>query len=1134
MSADFATFLPVIKAIVLKFKQFLNDSKMMNQIDDELNLIFEKYENTGLYDYLNDICENDFLDEYISLCLNASEYKYDQIADKIVSDTEWSSNKKSVVKAFLIDLANRILTAQVEFQLNKNEKIEIKAIERALSNGLHNLFNGPLNVTSDNVADVVAVFDMLIDNGNFALLWKLLNTFQNKADFQDLFQYYKVICSYYSGLSNFEWELKIYFSIENRLYDNSTLQLLIENNECELLQLYKKYASGTIEKLIDVVLSKNPWGKIVFHTNDEKSIYNFESYLINSIHIYLLNYFSSNLDTVHYCRSVLDSIEKTHYVNRLLIAFVKILIHSDNMPCEIEMCCGPLKRKYEEMYWYCECVNKKYSTDRICDTVPSYLVESYWIKRLIYQIMILDKESAIPVNDILAFCIKHKDEALCNSLLGTFNNDDFIAFIKSNRILLETFSRTYIMYIHCLFENKMYDDLTCELDNYQKYDSQLEYKLLRIATKKRRNQDIDNDIKELSVTISKKDFIAINPVLLVEVSINIKRYELLYAMDWSIVSNDLFVNHIVVSLINEKEIDQNILKDILLPFFRENQDNDFIVFCLGLVYYRLGDFITAEKYLSRSFALRHDYQYAIYYLQAAFTNSNYSFNDAIAFCESTPNYFCQYLAAHYYQHNGEYEKAYQLCINSVLLETANQPAIGILALLTTEIKHKLDCDFVSENTYVILKDVQTKKRINVCIYKRNDIVANCKSVTFGNCWHCFIDDSSIEQLLFLCPNDETTFKDKKCVVEKICDLSKFYFEFSISVLKERGEVKVFSGEVNDLVTSLVKMTNNVGLRTKKNTEYYYEKASMLPIGFLAKSNGKTFIETYCYLQSNREQPLPNNIVALEADKYVLSPEVCIVLSQLGIDPSILKGKAMLSKLAYNRLKSAAVTLRNDELLPNDAGFLSSDGKKTTFIEKNKVSRSNNSAFLTHLISFLDEIEKVEDIPPQNELDLVIDQIGGDIEGATLRVAKKYSIPICEENLFVRNIGSSVFDLKTFGVLQIVLNLSFSCTELIGMLGYLRAKNYCSYINNQVLDYFDIRLKTNENDDKVVKNFFENDGDDIALAKRHHFLLYYCMKNYQKENKIKRILCDVVFEFFKKDYPEKYNEIVNSILAKYKQ
>ena len=106
----------VINKVITLLKGFLKESNLQNKLSEELNALFQEYTEKGLYNYIEDIAEDNLIDDIIAIYINSPihdltdyirfkllSYKYDNVKVVIIGQDPYHQPNQAHGLSFSVE-----------------------------------------------------------------------------------------------------------------------------------------------------------------------------------------------------------------------------------------------------------------------------------------------------------------------------------------------------------------------------------------------------------------------------------------------------------------------------------------------------------------------------------------------------------------------------------------------------------------------------------------------------------------------------------------------------------------------------------------------------------------------------------------------------------------------------------------------------------------------------------------------------------------------------------------------------------------------------------------------------------------------------------------------------------------------
>ena len=121
-----------LKSALERFKVQTNE---ICYICSEADNVFSYYMENGLYDKIDNVCENDLFDEVINFALNGSEYNVDKYLNQLLDEEkEYIDSDRKVIICFFHKIYDIIIDAQIKYGIkDPDNKVISKQIQQIKS-----------------------------------------------------------------------------------------------------------------------------------------------------------------------------------------------------------------------------------------------------------------------------------------------------------------------------------------------------------------------------------------------------------------------------------------------------------------------------------------------------------------------------------------------------------------------------------------------------------------------------------------------------------------------------------------------------------------------------------------------------------------------------------------------------------------------------------------------------------------------------------------------------------------------------------------------------------------------------------------------------------------------------------------
>ena len=1034
-----------IKKTIVVVKKHNDDRNFNNAIKKDLEKLIKEY--YSLFDFEVLFSVEDFFEKYTDQVLNETDIS--NVIDEILSTVDLGTNDIEVIKEFLNKLANVINKEYLLYYADKATKATINVLMSAINDN---------KTSSKDREKITTILSKLLSDGNYEELYSSLSLIRKHDELKDI--YYKYLLQYSCICEeNVDYCVQYFVDSNNTNSLDYIFKILIKYNKIETINKYIHYLPDEYKTLVDSLNNQNIdycFSLIKSLDSDLKNIW-----IICLLYKVIVTdpqkrygfSFENLTELPFYIRILIRSIPM---LNSLREGIISVENNSDVSVSKDKI--NRMNKLHRELFYATEvyeCKNKE-ELKTIIPLIDKDIYDGKYIQGAILYKKILLKEDVI-IDDAIDMSNTFNCGGLLFLYLTTYMKfEETHAFLCSNHYLLLKFKSLYVMYFKMLIQANSIDELATFLKNNKSISSDINYKLATLC--------IDSSgslIKEVESLLSNlENYYSLDIILFVFVVNHTNCVELLYKYRWDYFKlNKQISEYLMYLLFQNEKCDKSFLLSLCDTFINDNPNSYILYSYSGTLSDIAKDYFEALRKYETSFKIQPNLDAAIRWISCELSHKgDLEENDLILFCADSINGDAQLLVSDFYLSKNNIEKSIFHLTNAYLLGCNNLKGIGSVAFRIatyhfTAIGNKKS---VSDNVCVSLINKENKKSINICIYKRNKITKNITSFEKDGMFHYFDDDKEINDILYSKKKEKVVFKGETYTISNITSVILPLHDIGIQLMSMDGEMIMFSyQDPKDGVSQLIDYFKDKNEQLRKNVDKNLSIMGKAPLEAIARNLGKYLIELISSTQNYYKSNLLLNdaMVKENYDKVVLSFDTCVLLSQLEIDLSILKEKAIIPFSVKNKILKECHDLLNEMEIDNDSRFLFfNKEEQPSYHETSSEDKRARREFLVKLKELTESLHSEDKENKINDKEIidVLKSINDECSVDTVATALKYDSPLFTDDVFLARMAL-YYKGKTFGITQFVFDSITDISVVQSLLIKLTGLNYFPVINGVFFD-----------------------------------------------------------------------------------
>lgn len=498
-------------------------------------------------------------------------------------------------------------------------------------------------------------------------------------------------------------------------------------------------------------------------------------------------------------------------------------------------------------------------------------------------------------------------------------------------------------------------------------------------------------------------------------------------------------------------------KIIYLDILKTHKDIIGLNRCLCACFYNLRDMAQAKNYLCREIELQPNKEDIYNLLAIRLETKEFIFDEYFERAKKIKDAKIFYLiGTTYLQNKSTLNEARRYLLSSLLMDDNNLDCLGLynsLCLMNEKSNKPIRADIG-----VSIRLENESKTLWISI-EDDDIVADTPA-KFAYSLHYKESDKALEDIIFSKVGDQVIYKGKNYKVAELERTDNIVFAYSMQKLMEDKRAFSFQADTAEKgIQNLKEWLNKRSAYLDNIVKNYNEISCSLPITLFSVMMGKKFIETYSFILYENPKRLRNLYSKVEItpnDKFILSFETIYILAILDIDVEILQRKKCFIPLMTKRIMLAEINEIIEECRNNQhIGYIFV--KEGTLYreddsEKKRQKRLKFFNRLKRLVESLDSPEKEYTYPYDDEIKkLFIERklfLEGDLIGF---VQNSTDTILVNDDMFISCLVS-MHQIKAVGMNKFLTLLDIEVVQHIDYIQQLAQLNFGNYVTKDVYQH----------------------------------------------------------------------------------
>lgn len=1160
----------IINKVTTALKKFFKESELQNKLNKELETLFSEYIDKDLYDYIDDVAEDNLIDDLINVYINSSIHDMkDFIRFKLLS-YNYGSEKTKIVEKFLLDFTDRILK-QLKETVSKDDKIILKDIEKKYNSILEEIKKGKdLNFNS---YELEYIFDNLFVNGEYAtikIFLDLLNPMSLNNETNALVKYNNIKYTYYCKRDLFDRSIEQYLKIGDTSYHFKIFTFILENLEIDIYKKYQHYYKDNDIIWLANLIEKNNFKNTLYFENEQalKKSAPISARILNAALISLFNY-CIRTENQFIILETYKKIEKKDFYIEFFYKLFKLasLDHGDiitennrteafnnikNSLIEQKQKIDLLNEDILERFYFMfalACGDNNDSYLNILKLIPNKISHLNKIEYLKLQYKIISNIDTISLDEVLSFSEKIKEFRIVDVYLKIKKEKGNNLFdeLDERQFYLDKSIFVFNSYIEFAFEKKEPQEVLQILNKYEnQYKHEILYICLKIKTKfllgdKNYKKDVNLVLYYLKDGIKQIELKSV-----IDLLIMLKLYDKIYKYKWEYIHISLKLYLLNQLAIVKSDKNYGFIDKICSAIIKQGYNIAEVYYYKGIALYNLNKKGAALINLKKSLILKWNLEFLKVVLDIKIQINELYEDDIIIKAKNTYDSIVQHALGVIYSRNQNIEESKIFFLRSLLINKDNKNCYNSYFSLLIN-PEEIHLENITGNSVITLEKIDSKEFIKICIHKHDSFFNGKKMDDLLDMKQYDIEDQEISDLIHRKLKEEVIYRNEKYYIVNIKSKEKAFFEEGCGLLEKRGVIQpIYAKSIEESIEKIKEFLRKSKQSKDKILEIYFKNKCIMPISFISEKLGVDYLHFLNYLFFYSNEKIINTVddIDLSNINIILSFDALIMLSELDINVENIINKLnfIIPKSVFDRLSFEINKIKNEAYSSNQTGQMSYIGDEQYYFHQdtpeekrarinyaNKLSKYLNA--FTHeseLYDLNDEDPKINEAFTKMNCIVEMDTIGS-------AKTKKKCIILTDDcalyGLATRNKISCV------GILCLLKKLEYSIEEYFEKLKILANRNFGRCIHlNELYEISNMLLseKPNEEKNNILKSFanflltkFENE------EKQKYYELYiidlygvYYRAGKYLENNMHNVFQDIAMSFFKKHNPQRWEEIIN--------
>lgn len=1026
------------------------------------------------------------------------------------------------------------------------------------------------------------VLEEAIKEGNYSKLKNILNSLEKvpkTTELQDLFDYYKIVYSFYCDRTELRQILENYKIKAKKIYINDIAELFISFRSIEYLTLIiDSCDKPDLKSLAEYVLKDNLDKIFVFEKDlDGKSS---EKIIVGGVlHRLATNYaiekgiaaFKDIDGTVVPLYS-----DEFYYKQKVLLSDLGQEVYKYYSVKEQSISDYPEYRQFEkgldnikllepEMqveFWskllsIAGAVDDKYIYDKVESECNENLRKEPPIQRIILLNRIEKSIETVDFNEIRKICDSTNDYSLAHA----FFNKITITSPKTAEEIIN--SHRYLLTTDCLFLDDYitikqiknapnFSPVKFLLEYGTTYEKNVEFHIL-LAFYSARNKKYLKVFQQEAKWINEnlKDYSLVPSILIDKLIViyNKSNYNDKLIELSKIILPIHFRMHIASCLLNTNEFKTE-AKNIYEEIKKDNNKITGLNRCLFACYYDLGDMTAAKKCLSEELDFNVNKEDLCNLLTLRLETKELVFDKYFEQAKEIVDAKLYHLIGVTYLESKKHEEAKTYLMKSLLMNANDLDCLNAFMSLSLTKNYNSNPEVADASVTVTLKS--DKGLINLSIHS-DGLIYGFTPNKLADSFHYSESDKFVEDIVYRKIGDKVQFRYKEYEIIALNWTDIVIHNYAMHILIESKRAYEIKG--NTAEEGINNLTN--WLKERKAylddiVKIYNNSNGCMPITLFSSKLGKNFLETYCFLfyeNNKRIRNLESHIEVEPDNEFILSFDAIYLLAILDIDLELLKQKNCKISLMTKRIMLEEVNEFIYECKNDSYG-------RQIILKDDKVYRTENTQeqkrgqlnFFNRLKRILDTLQSPSEQYNYAYKDKLASffakeklQLEGDVIGY---LGQCPNAVLVNDDPFISTIVN-LHSLKAIGMNKFLTLLGLDVVQHLECIKILAQLNFGNYITQDVYKHIK-NLIVAENDEEKQKDkvnlfadfltskFLQEGGDKW----KHNNLI---VQEIVRSNNIKpdttdwfdRLVIRAVTYNYSKEYPEEFKKHLENVKKRFR-
>ncbi len=1063
-----------------------------------------------------------------------------------------------------------------EFLILKKREAENKAAE-ALESG-----KSSFTIVQNcgfNLKQTKIILDETIEEGNFAKLQTLLESLESTSksdDFQDLYDYYKIVYSFYCDRNGIKYLISKYITNKSKIYIDELTCLFAQFFDKELLSYVYKDCKNKQLKLISEQILNDTFESQSLLIGDAQNIENrsLEFEIDDNIRriftIYALNKHFTGIRTQD--GEIMPYFDTEFYFQQRILLLklykrVTMDLHIKEQKLkdydEFNIICSNLERiklltpELQTVFWegllsLSNLLGDESIYERLYTESNQQIRENLSIKEMDLGHRLRKNAKDLEFSEIRQFCEISQKYSLAHNYFYKQveeNPQKGLNVIEMHNYLYHADSLFLEDYIMLNQANKSSNFSPISFLNQYKniYNTDYVYHLLLAYYS-------STNIKYNKIFKKESEWVAENLNSVYEFPISIIS-KLIYVFNKSKKFSKLlelnkrelpifFRLEIVNVLIQETDY-LNDAKIILLQIKQENPKLEIAYRGLFICCYHLGEIADAKKYILEALMLKQTKENYRNLLSIRLETQEIIFDKFFEEAKNVIDAQVFYLIGVTYLQAQKKENAYEYLLRSLLIDDTNVACLNAFISITMERETKEKPKSVQAGVTAILKD-ESGAQTAISLYK-DELIGELETNNLANSEHYKESDRKVEKILYKSAGAIVEYKGTNYEIISLDWIDNIISGYAMSVLLKNNLMQVIKGDsTNNGIENLIKWVEQRQCYVDDIISIYNESKGILPITLFSAKLGRKILESYSFLlyeNKKRLRNLENEIEIYANNEFVLSFDSIYILAILGINIEDLKGlNCNISVITRRFLLSEISDIINELKDTNRSQLLYRNGQvvRTIKTEENAQEQIKFLYRIKRLVEGLTCLEKeysysfndkLRDFFVNKKLFLESDMIGA--------IAANDKAILVSDDTFISNMMIRL-KLKQIGMNKFLTLLGLNIEKHIDYIQKLSYLNFGNYFTSSVYRFIKQGLLLEGDRDRqqryieklhelLTSKFIKTNKDLVEYNNSIVQNLGIEVIKKEQQDYVDQMIIRAVVNNYAKSHPEEYRNKVKEII-----